>query len=107
MDPKVGWASLDISTINYAIVKIEDECRREALRLGDSANLTELINWKLWQVHRLAQKKAGRDGKLVSNGIYIKVSLLMTGTLIFSYQILDPPMVAITRRRKIQKHRRS
>lgn len=75
MDPKVGWGSLSIATINSAKAKIEDECRKEKLGLGDSDSLKELIDWKLWQLHRLARKKAGRDGKLVSSGMYTSQSV--------------------------------
>ena len=50
---------------------IADDCRKDRLRLGDSASiLSELIEWKNYQIHKAAKKKIGRQGKHVGNGVH-------------------------------------
>ncbi len=53
---------------------IADECRKEKLKLGDSASiLSELIEWKIYQLHRTAQKKADRQQKHAGNCMHVQL----------------------------------
>ncbi len=62
---------MDSAIVTAAKSKITDGCRKEKLKLGDSEIvLSELIEWKLYQIHRTAQRKTERQGKHSSSGMY-------------------------------------
>ena len=70
-DPNIKWSNLDGNALTAAESKIADDCRKEKLRLSDSdRRLRELIEWKIYQIHRAAQRKFERQGKLIGSGTY-------------------------------------
>ena len=69
-DVEIKWTSLEGKTA--AKTTIRDRCCKEGLNLAHTDMLDDLMEWKLWNLHRNAQKREDyhRSMRQISSGMF-------------------------------------